>query len=504
MEDIWIMDSGCSRHMTGHHRWFSSLTPTSSKDYITFGDNGQGKVLGVGSIRISSHFSLRNVALVDKLGFNLISFSQLLEEGLEVRFKKGCSCVVDSRGVLICQILPFGWVFRIDFSSTFGPSRYLMAGTSSELSKWHRRLGHLSFDLLVKLSSLGLIRGLPKLKMEKDLVCYPCRHGKMVADSHAPVTQVMTEYPGELLHMETVGPARVRSVDGKWYVLVIVDDYSRFLWVFFLESKDEVFQYVHDLILRLKNERNGRMRGIHSDNGSEFKNSQFDPFCSDQGLEHQFSAPYTPPQNGFVERKNRTLVKMARTMLDEHRTPRRFWAEAINTACYIANHIFLRAYIGKTSYELQFGRQPKVSHLRAFGCKCFVLKKGKHLDKFESCCHDGVFLGYALHSHGFRVWNLDTEQLVETCEVFFDESIPCTTPIFESTGDDELGEPIFEDEQEAPADDGGKEADPAASETSTEVEEGPLTTTSTTLLPPPLSPELPVADDEVTFERHGS
>jgi hypothetical protein len=102
----------------------------------------------------------------------------------------------------------------------------LVAGVSSELWKWHRRLGNLSFDLLSRLSGLGLIRGLPKLKYQKDLVCAPCRHGKMVATSHPPLTSVITERPCEPFHMDLVGPARVCSVGGKWYVHVIVDDYS--------------------------------------------------------------------------------------------------------------------------------------------------------------------------------------------------------------------------------------------------------------------------------------
>ena len=97
--------------------------------------------------------------------------------------------------------------------------------------------------------------------------------------------------------------------------------------------------------------------------------------CSDQGLEHQYSSPYTPQQNGVVERKNRTLVEMARMMLDEHRTPHKYWAEAVNTACYVSNRIFLRAFMHMTSYELRFGRQPRVDHLRVFGCRCFVLKE---------------------------------------------------------------------------------------------------------------------------------
>ena len=109
---------------------------------------------------------------------------------------------------------------------------------------------------------------MPKLKFEKDLVCHPCRHGKVVATSHPPVNQVMTTHPGELLHMDTVGPSRVMSVGGKWYVLVIVDDFSRYSWVFFMRTKDEAFEFVRDLILRLKNELPHAMRMIRSDNGT--------------------------------------------------------------------------------------------------------------------------------------------------------------------------------------------------------------------------------------------
>ena len=137
-----------------------------------------------------------------------------------------------------------------------------------------------------------------------------------------------------------------------------------------MEGKDEAFSHARDLILRLQNEfPKNAIRAIHSDNGTKFKNTHFKTFCASLGLEHQFSSPYVPQQNGVVERKNRTLVEMARTMLDEHRTPRRYWAKAINTACHVSNRIFLRAFMKKTSYELRFGRPPKVSHFKVFGCK---------------------------------------------------------------------------------------------------------------------------------------
>jgi transposase InsO family protein len=141
--------------------------------------------------------------------------------------------------------------------------------------------------------------------------------------------------------MDLVGPACVCLAAEKWYVLVIVDDYSRYAWVFFLADKGETFGFVRDLILRLKNERNGdAIQAIHSDNGSEFKNFHFETFCRDLGLEHQFSSPYVACQNCVVEKKNHSLCEMAQTMLDEHMTSRRYWAEAVNTACHVGNRIF--------------------------------------------------------------------------------------------------------------------------------------------------------------------
>jgi hypothetical protein len=136
-------------------------------------------------------------------------------------------------------------------------------------------------------------------------------------------------------------------------------------------------------------------------------------------------------------------------MLDEHRTSRRFWAEAVNTACYVSNRIYLRVHKKKTCYELMHDCTPKVSHFHVFGCKCFILKKGKKLDKFEARSVDGIFFGYASHSRAYRVLNLETNKIVETCEVTFDKTQPRSQLVFECVGDDELGEEIFlEDEHE--------------------------------------------------------
>jgi transposase InsO family protein len=132
------------------------------------------------------------------------------------------------------------------------------------------------------------------LKFESDLVCTPCCHGKMIATSHSPVNTVMTEHPRQLLDMDTVGPSWVRSMGGKWYVLVIVDDHSHYSLFFFLESKDQVFEHFQLLALRLNNEHPNYLKAIHSDNGTEFRNASFDEFCLEHGIDQQFSVPRVP------------------------------------------------------------------------------------------------------------------------------------------------------------------------------------------------------------------
>jgi transposase InsO family protein len=189
------------------------------------------------------------------------------------------------------------------------------------------------------------------LKFESDLVCAPCHHGKMIAAFYSLINTVMTEHPGQLLRMDTIGPSRVHSMGGKWYVIIVVDDYSRYSWVFFLVSKDEMFEHFRSLALRLNNEHPNCLKAICSDNRTEFRNVSFDEFCLEHGIDQQFSAPCVPQQNGVTERKNHTLVEMVRMMLDEHRTPIRFWADAISTACYILNRIFLHSILHLTPFE---------------------------------------------------------------------------------------------------------------------------------------------------------
>jgi hypothetical protein len=197
--------------------------------------------------------------------------------------------------------------------------------------------------------------------------------------------------------------------------------------------------------LRLNNEHPNCLKVIHSDNVIDFRNASFDQFYLEHSVDQQFFAPCVPQQNAIMERKNRTLVEMARMMLDEHRTSMRFWADAISTVCYISNRIFLCSILHLTLFELRFGRKFFVSHLRPFGCKCFVLKSG-NLDNFESRSFNGILIGYTPHGRSYQVYNLETNTVVESCDMIFDETVPYPNDVFECAGDKKIEEGIFVDE----------------------------------------------------------
>ena len=152
----------------------------------------------------------------------------------------------------------------------------------------------------------------------------------------------------ELLHMDLFGPTIYKSLGGNLYCLVIVDDYSRYTWVFFLHDKSEVASCFKKFAKRAQNKFEMKLKKFRSDNRKEFNNTKIETYCDEVGIKHEVSATYTPQQNGVVEKKNRTLITFARTMLDEYNTPERFWAKAINTVFYASNHIFPQRLLEKT------------------------------------------------------------------------------------------------------------------------------------------------------------
>ncbi|GKB44867.1 putative ribonuclease H-like domain-containing protein, partial [Tanacetum coccineum] len=230
--------------------------------------------------------------------------------------------------------------------------------------------------------------------------------------------------PLQLLHMDLFGPTSVRSLNHKTYCLVITDDFSRFSWVFFLRTKDETSGILKDFIRQIENQLNQKVKTIRCDNGTEFKNMDVIEFCGSKGIRRDYSNARTPQQNGVAERKNRTLIEAARTMLADSFLPNTFWAEAVSTACYVLNRVLVTKPQNKTPYELVTGKIPIISYIRPFGCHVTILDTIDHLGKFEEKSDEGFLVGYSLQSKAFRVYNLETKRVEENLHITFLENKP--------------------------------------------------------------------------------
>ncbi|GJU38102.1 putative ribonuclease H-like domain-containing protein [Tanacetum coccineum] len=197
-----------------------------------------------------------------------------------------------------------------------------------------------------------------------------------------------------------------------------------FSWTFFLRSKDETSAILKDFIRQIENQLNQKVKTIRCDNGTEFKNRDINEFCGLKGIKREYSNARTPQQNGVAERKNRTLIEAARTMLADSFLPNTFWAEAVSTACYVLNRVLVTKPHNKTPYELLTGKTPIISYIRPFGCHVTILNTIDHLGKFAGKSDEGFLVGYSLQSKAFRVYNLVTKRVEENLHIKFLENKP--------------------------------------------------------------------------------
>ncbi|GKE41844.1 putative ribonuclease H-like domain-containing protein [Tanacetum coccineum] len=217
--------------------------------------------------------------------------------------------------------------------------------------------------------------------------------GKQHKASYKAITAVRTiSEPLQLLHVDLFGHTSIRSIDHKYYSLVVTDDLSRFSWVFFLGTKDETYYILKDFITFIENQLNKKVKAIRCDNETEFKNSKLIELCGSKGIKRDYSNARTPQQNGVAERKNRTLIEAARTMLADSKLPTMFWTEAVSTACYVLNRVLVTRPHNKTPYELLSGKVPNISHLKPFGCHVTILNISDHLGKFEGKADEGFIV----------------------------------------------------------------------------------------------------------------
>ncbi|KAI3813843.1 hypothetical protein L1987_18578 [Smallanthus sonchifolius] len=374
INNTWYVDSGCSRHMTGNIRLLEDVKNIDG-GYVAFAGNKGGYITGQGTLK-NEKVKFGKVNYVEQLEHNLLSVSQVCHKKFSFHFNDAeCyilkpSFVIPDEWILMkAPRRNDTYVLEMSVATTTDsiPTCLLSKASESDSILWHRKLAHSNYRKMNYIVKNDQVLGIPKMKFSVPDDCIPCKKGKQRKKSHKSKSKNSIVTPLELLHMDLFGPISIRSIGGKSYCFVVTDDFSRFSWVKFLFSKAETTELVQYLILGLENLFNLKVRRIRSDNGSEFKNSKMSLFYLKKGIHHEFSAPYVPQQNGVAERKNRTLVETAHTMLADSKLPVTFWAEAVNTACHVLNRVLTVKRHNKTCYELLNNRKPNLDYLLPFG-----------------------------------------------------------------------------------------------------------------------------------------
>nr|GEV36301.1 retrovirus-related Pol polyprotein from transposon TNT 1-94 [Tanacetum cinerariifolium] len=379
-------------------------------------------ILGFGDLQWGN-ILITKVYFVERLGHNLFSVGQFCDSDLEVAFRRNACFVRILEGVDLLKGDRSTNLYTINIHEMASASPIcLMARASSTKSwLWHQRLSHLNFDIINDLARNDLVAGLLKFKYHKAHLCPSCEQGKRKRASHPPKLVPNSRQRLHLLHMDLCGPMRIASINGKWYVLVIVNDYSRYTWVHFLRSKDEAPAVIITFLKRITVLLQSPVIIIITDNGTEFKNQVLKEYIDSIGISHQMSSVRTPQQNGVVKRRNRTLVEAARTMLIFSRAPLFLWAEAIATACFTQNRSIIHRCFNKTPYELINGRKPDISFLHVFGALCNPKNDREEIGKLGAKGDIGFFIGYSADSYAYIIYNRRIKKIIETMNVSFDE-----------------------------------------------------------------------------------
>ncbi|GKC95689.1 retrovirus-related pol polyprotein from transposon TNT 1-94, partial [Tanacetum coccineum] len=310
---------------------------------VKFGNDHVAKILGYGDYQIGN-VTISMVYYVEGLGHNLFSVGQFCDLNLEVAFRQHTCFIRNLEGVDLLTGSRCNNLYTLSLRDMMASSPICLLSKASKTKSWlcHRSLSHLNFGVINHLARHSLVYGLPKLKFEKDHLCSACAMDKSKKKPHKPKSEDTNQEKLYLLHMDLCGPMRVASVNGKKYILVIVDDYSRFTWVKFLRSKDEALDFIIKFLKMIQMRLQVTVQRIRRDNGTEFVNQTLREYYEKTDISHETSVARSPQQNGVVERRNRALIEATSTMLIYAKAPLFLWTEAVATACYTQNSSIIR------------------------------------------------------------------------------------------------------------------------------------------------------------------
>ena len=410
-EREWIIDSGCTRHMTPHRHLFTTYCRLIDRIPIMTGSDKVVYAIGQGTIQLTSelnyNINLKHVLFVPGLAANLLSVAVMMRNGGKIETVDNM-IVASQTGIPHFYAYERQGLFKARFRTLYHHHAFTAATSRSQedIHQWHCRLGHPSYTSMMKMAQKGLVHGLSSKLFTTShlshLECTHCTEAKLSQTKYEPVEHLKVKERGGLFHTDVCGPVPT-SREGFKYFLTITDDATRYKWVYPLRAKSEVAQTIKEWWQYVKTMCGFRPKVLRSDNGGEFTSKELEDFLKSKGMIHQCSIAYHPQQNGVAERTNRTLVEKTRVMLLQAQLPVTLWPFAIRYATWLLNRTYTQALKkAVTPFEAWTGRKPSVKGTHTFGCMAIgYVPKPYRLHKFTNPGKWLLFLGMSERHKGW-------------------------------------------------------------------------------------------------------
>jgi len=368
----------------------------------------------------SNQVPLQNVYHVPGMKKNLLSVAQLTSSGHYVLF--GPQYVKVYRDLKISETptmkgrhLESVYVMSAEFA-------YVDRTRKNETADlWHMQLGHVSYSKLSLMVKKSMLKGLPQLDVRTDTVFAGCQYGKAHQLPYDE-SKFKAKEPLELVHSDVFRPVKQQSIGSMRYMMTFIDDFSRYVWVFFMKEKYDTFSKFKEFKESAEGEVGKKICCVRTDNGGEYSSSEFSQYLRECRIRHQYTCANTPQHNSVAERKNWHLVKICRSMLHAKNVPGRFWAEAMRTASFVINKLSQSRLGFVSPFKKLWNMKPTVSYFRVFGCVCYVFDPDHLWNKFDKKAIRCIFVGYDIQRTGWKYCDPMSGRCYTSRYVVFDEA----------------------------------------------------------------------------------
>ncbi|GBE82734.1 hypothetical protein SCP_0411190 [Sparassis crispa] len=452
----WIVDSGASSHMTSHREWFVNYRALATSKRVYLGDERFILAIGISQVTLRAavdHGStntgiVQEVLHVPDLNGNLLSVSQFDRNSYDVRFADGTCRISNAQG----RLSAIGYMQRnlyvLDVTTQLPERTYILQAedlppsyddsmddpplhafvakettSSASAQVWHRCLGHISVDSVLKMVRKGMVKGMSIVgEKVSNVTCKPCLHGKQTRQPIPKESDVENPCVLHRTYSDVCGPMQTQTRSGHRYFITFIDGHTHHLVANLMKMKDEALSHFKAFVERAEVETGQRANILRTDGGGEYESKEFEAYLKEKGIHHEKTNAYTPQENGVSERMNRTIEEMARSMLNDAGLPNTYWGDAVLHAVHILNSVPTCTLPDNlTPHEAHTGNKPSMAHLRVFGCKAYVHVPKEKRQKLDSKMFECTHLGFAANRKAYRLVHRATGCIVKSRDVYFDE-----------------------------------------------------------------------------------